>query len=348
MAKVLTVIFGAGASFDCRSEYQMRNVTYPRLPLTNGLFIVPEDNSALSHQANEILSRYKGASFFGQLYLREARYRKGLSFENFLKEELKKCSQDALRNIREIPFCLRELVGHYSSKVTAKFHHTDYTNLLYYLENKSDFDKVVLITLNYDDLLDSAIETVSHLRLDILDEFISPKSKWCYVKLHGSINWVKRLKKKAIKELYPEHEEKNALTLIDPESPLVGNADIAPSRGNYTIGSNESEEYLYPVMVLPFGQDKKHICPAKHFNSMVPLVQESQELWVVGNSMQDSDVRDILKENGKSIKKIIVVDKFDNDKSKEELAIRIDEAFGRVVPRRDLNDGFHKFVEGLR
>ena len=61
-------------------------------------------------------------------------------------------------------------------------------------------DRVAFVTLNYDTLLDKRLEI--HAPINAMSDYVSTTRKWSLVKLHGSVDWGRRL---ANQDDYPEH-----------------------------------------------------------------------------------------------------------------------------------------------
>jgi len=196
MSGILTIIFGAGASFDCRPEYQHAQ-GLPRLPLTDSLFLTsPRDASEFGEQKRNILGHYERASALGYNFHRQ-QPSGTKSLEEFLKDPIHRKRPNLLRNVREVPFFLRELIGQQSLSIKSRFGQTDYSVLLYHLE-KSRYEKIILITLNYDLLLDWALENVAQMRLVDLESYVGHQERWYYLKYHGSVSWVRYINKSKV------------------------------------------------------------------------------------------------------------------------------------------------------
>jgi hypothetical protein len=58
---------------------------------------------------------------------------------------------------------------------------------------EAGFEKVLFVSLNYDLLLDSALERYGGEEFEDIDSYISVARKWSFVKPHGSANWARIL-----------------------------------------------------------------------------------------------------------------------------------------------------------
>ena len=350
MAKTLVVIFGAGASHGCRPEYEVVSGYKVRIPLTNGLFRVPNANHSAIEEARNILLKYSGADVVGSLFERGYRKKPELSLEDYLKELIAGKNENRIRNVREVPFYLRELIGTLCKHIRQEYRQTDYTLLIDYLDN-SDYEKIVLITLNYDLLLDWALRDVVHWRAEDMDSYLAHQGKWYYIKLHGSINWIKMLDRRKLRDKC-KGTELELLTSFDPNEDFVHSLPIQfnDNQYSYSLGSGY-ETLLFPVMVLPFGQEKKHICPENHIEKIKPLLQEAEDFWIIGNSMQDSDICDLLSKNAVSAKNVQIIDKPANPVQRKQSIKRVTNCFssrdGKGLDPMYFDLGFHGYVEQL-
>lgn len=344
MSKILTVIFGAGASFDCQNIYnaQSRRV---RIPLTNGLFTVPDiDVVHFGHQ-KEILKKYKGADVVGHLFERQKT--SGIkNLEEFLRDLLKTGTDNTKKNLRQIPFYLRELIGDFGEMVRDEFRQSDYINLIHYLDI-SRYGKIILITLNYDLLLDWALENALHANLTTFDSYLGHQNRWFYLKYHGSVNWFYEIKG----NLSPGSTRKEKLDWlceIQPNSDILKEAEKKISKGHYELSSDSGFKFLfYPIMVLPNAEEKSHICPDNHIEAVRPFLNECEDFLVIGNSMQDLDIMELLKREARKAKKVFVVDRIVERERANELNHRVYLAFPRAEIQSELEIGFANFVTNL-
>ncbi len=347
--RVLTVIFGAGASYDCREEYHANTLVFRdsvRFPLTNELFKVPNGKINAVSRMKKILKTYRGAGMIGRLYSKMP----NISLEDFLKNLKNEKSPNLKRNLRQVPLYFRELVGMFGEEVNEQFDfQTYYANLIHFLEI-STYKKIVLITLNYDLLLDSALETVVGLKRTSLDSYIGHQDRWYFVKLHGSIDWVKKLEDSVLtarQKRSPGATDLEFLMSFDPDTDdYIREAPTRFEDANFSYRTSPTNgNWLYPVMVVPFGQEKKHICEDDHIEAIKPLLAECEDFLIVGNSMRDTDICSLLKERAAAAKRVLIVDDYSPD-DRAALQKRVRECLPNARQEESAN-GFHSFIDKL-
>jgi|GEM_PF-2038294 len=339
MPKILTVIFGAGASFDCQNHYQFPN-KFPRIPLTNGLFTIPPSDVPHFNHQREILKKYKGADVIGHLFERQ-KTGGTQNLELFLKELLKKGSDDTKKNLLQIPFYLRELIGDFGELVRSEFRQSDYVSLIHFL-NLSDYEEIVLITLNYDLLLDWALESVIHANFRSFDSYvnIARKNKWHYLKFHGSVNWVYEIDRGY------QPGNKDALDWLCDGIPKTNLLNESTKAICNCYGIQEGTNLLYPIMVLPNAEQKMHICPNEHIDVVRPLLNKCQDFMIIGNSMQDLDIAELLKAEAKIASRVLIVDRMESQQQ-AHMHFRISNILPRARIEAELDLGFSNFCTTL-
>lgn len=172
----LLVVLGAGASYDCASDQVIRT---PGLkpPLAVELFHT---------RFSAILNRYP---FAQQLApdIRVAINSGAVALETYLRDELRDSTHDHLRRrYPAIPLYLQHLLWEVSNQYTD--HPDNYDRLL---TEALRLDRITIVTLNYDTLLDSRLaidRPLTHLR-----DYVNWDNRWSLVKLHGSANWGQRV-----------------------------------------------------------------------------------------------------------------------------------------------------------
>lgn len=315
--KTLTVLFGAGASNDCHPKYGTSSEPLPQLPLTQNLFHTDGAFDRLNGFKNYALRKYPGASAVGKLYTNNS----AQGLEQFLRENLDSGDPNKKRQVYQTKFFLREYIGLMSEYVQTELAATNYVNLINLFSSMKEFKKVLLITTNYDLLLDYYLKEFLHWDFRGWNDYLGPnhnghQNKWFYIKLHGSVNWRKKIEKKLLDEpmrkagcssienmpLYdPEAvlsaegtrevvDLLNSVHLLRPES-ILDNGRWVKHRYEYDI--RDANFVSAPLMVLPHDK-KEHICDESHFNKAKELIKNTQELWVIGNSLADPHLQELV------------------------------------------------------
>ena len=96
--------------------------------------------------------------------------------------------------------------------------------------------------------------------------------------------------------------------------------------------------FRYPIMVLPHAAEKKHICPDEHISAITPILETCEEVWIIGNSMNDGDIVDLMKKT-KNVSRIKIVDAEISKEQRNHHQYRIKQCF----PRADIQQQYMTF-----
>ena len=336
--KTLTVIFGAGASHDCIVKHNRKPLPtknfVAKLPLTDDLFDI--------EGYQPILSAYRGAEAVGHIYKRNRSVNKKETLEEYLKTLFKNSPDKNLHmNIRQVSFYLRNVIGNICTDVREQFGQTAYMDVVDYMAS-SDYSKIVLITLNWDLLLDWALYDRAGFRYKSLDSYVNHDDRWHYIKLHGSVNWIKRVRMGDLSGKKTD-EPLDLITSVDPNGPIVKGAEFQfDNNFHYSDGAY----FRYPIMMLPHAEEKKHICPPNHLEAILSILEECEEFWVIGNSMKDVDITSLLKGVCKKASRIKIVDAPISPNEKNAHKYRIQQCFLKADFQRQYIS-FKQFAEKI-
>jgi len=206
--KTLTVVIGAGASHDCAaSGAEVQNDLRP--PLTSELF-------GSRPSFNAILKNYPRVQALSDEL--RTKLGRGETVESLLRSFSEETSLVLKKQYWEIPYYLQELLGevskNYVQSGTTKF------STLFRSIMKSDLEKVLFLTLNYDRFLEKAISDVSGHKFLALSDYFPPHDKWALLKIHGSVDWGREI-------LNFSTKWRNATAVLDVLSELTLSDDIA-------------------------------------------------------------------------------------------------------------------------
>lgn len=336
MNDILTVIFGAGASYDCVVSYSRDPNNKSSIPLTDKLF---------DTRYYEILDKYPGARGIGQVFKRKAFRDRNLTLEQYLRELLTKTDdKDLQTNVGQIPLYLRELIGEAGKETLDRQGSTGYEELIDHLAGLQ-YKTIILITLNWDLLLDRALQNRVHMRFvnHDMSSYLGHRKRWYLIKFHGSVNWVKKL---PFGKISSKGDPLETVTSLDPNGSLIKNTPTEfLDDFRFTDGSN----FFFPVMVLPHDQQKIHICPDSHYQILKSFLPKCQELWIIGNSMRDQDIVEVIERYARSVKHLKLVDYFQDQHGDlaNDYEDRIRRRFFQEAGLVRCYDGFRRFVEEL-
>ena len=328
----LIVVLGAGASKDCASPNIGKNNDYSP-PLVTELF-------SGSNSFRSILDFYpfaQSAAAEIRLALKDSK-----SLEECIRTEFKE-SKDIYdkRKFLELPLYLQDLLWTVGRNYTT--FPDNYDLLIRYC---FDLDDVIFITLNYDLLLDNRLSNYDEL--DSLDSYISQSRKWSLVKLHGSVNWARKVKnsldgldlggKVNMLKVFRRFGENLEVDEIN---------DIILRQGDVEAMRTDANTALYyPALSVPVGSDDELICPKGHLEFLEKKLSEleSLNLLLIGYSGYDREVLKLLKVSGKKVNSILAVN--GSEESGRKLIFTISQALSFIPTENMVYKGtFNDFVQ---
>lgn len=334
MAKNLTIILGAGASHSLNPGGKVLDNQGYRPPLTKDIF-------GKNREFRIILRSFPLAEILASDIDRQLRQNKpGVGLEQILEsyeKELKNGKNNLItRQFLQIPLYLNELFGKISTGFTSQ---PDEYNTLVNLTLKS-LDGVLFLTLNYDNLLE--IPLSKNYGVDFSKEKHYINEKWRLVKLHGSINWYKEFSSR--KEQEPTDAKYFDLLKTSTLPLSLENSFTLTSMNGY------GRRYfgrvpVYPAITVPVNGKYDINCPELHQKAARDFLSTCNNYLIVGTSGNDRDLFDMLKDNAKS-GKVLVVGKEENDtgKTREKFMTAVPQ-FQRNISIYFHNRGFSEFVD---
>ena len=233
MKKSALIIFGAGASYDCVPKDLPEGIPSDRPPLTNELV-----------SSNKLLDRYPSASSeiarirhevgkgrYLEEVLSEYRTRSKTikhtktfldDFTKYLAHRFKECSQNYMKTASNYEILIRGLV-------------------------ESEIEPV-LVTFNYDTLLEEAIRRVTRQVGAYRNMTEYTQCEFPVVKIHGSWNWVRG------------------------ESGIEVNDEVV----------NDKSVTSSVVLGLPYDSDKTVVCPVEHIQFVRDRLCSIDVIIVIG------------------------------------------------------------------
>ena len=326
----LLVIMGAGASFDAlRSDQE-------RPPLASQLFDTSYDGIQRQFPA---VDRLRDTI--------QTRMSEGRTIENILGTFVASPSPDLQAQVFQIPVYLKSLLGQFTAARPGM-----YDSLITLIQEREL--KATFVTLNYDTLLDEAIERAYSIDTPIqsIESYIdrSGVRNWNYIKLHGSVNWGHvtsishtkegdwpgyRTSDTSMQEYlavidvhrrYGTHENDGNIVLLDENDALVSDG-----------------RFVYPALAIPTDRKNEVMCPADHLGVLRSALQSDPAVLVVGNQGLDADLMGVLEESAVRGSKtpFRVVDPDDNGKPRSRFARALGRSRFSIQPAAQ----FREFVE---
>jgi len=294
MSVNLTVILGARASRG--SVEHQRTSEHPVVPpVTKEIFATRFDH--ISKRYEDVKSVTVGIS---------AELESGRSIEDFLKEHLGTYSNyEPLpsfqkRQLNQFPLYLQDLFSYISQELKISTLYSRFVNYLF----RKDI-KITFLTLNYDLLLDYAIEQVEGIKFVDFGGYIRSPDKWILIKLHGSVNWFRQIRnysqagntreswKSIVKNMNVLKDLDDDLKLLDLDNKFKeGFAGNIP---------------YYPALAIP-NTDYQPIYPSdSHKKLLEERLKECENFLIIGFSAYDQDMLKLLNDNVKNVRKLLIV-----------------------------------------
>lgn len=266
--KRLTVLLGAGASYDCANASSTINLDW-RPPLARELF-----NIAHRKAFEPLLRSFAGARFLSA-ELAELSLDSSFSIESQLREYSVHPDTRIREHYLDIPRYLRQLILTCTSRYTPT--PGSYLRLVKALLADSPHD-VLFITLNYDDLLERALLLLDE-RLSFLNvnQYVLPGRRVLVCKVHGSVDWVV--------QMTPHKVGADTVHYKLPKRPW-----------QITMSHQALQLDQYPVITPPLtGKSLDDFaCPEQHVQVIPDFLPTCEKFLFVGTSGLDDNVLHLI------------------------------------------------------
>lgn len=328
----LFVILGAGASHDCAPQERIDAAGeqyWP--PLTSGLFSPGPVGFA------PILAKYPLAKAAAAEL---ASATSAVSIETQLRERYRDSVHEHDKRIfRGILPYLQELLYEVSLKFTPfpQNYELLVTKLLRLKE-------IVFVSLNYDLLLDTALAAADPRKSGMQWYIRHEHRNWTLIKLHGSVDWGQEL-------LEPRGEADfiapEAETSLVPKIKLRSGS-LSQMRGLLPGASRRYNKLnlFFPALAAPVGRADELVCPRAHVAFLKKRLAETQpmHLLIIGYSGIDREVVSLIRESGRGIKTLTIVDK--DAEAARSVAERLAEEGVGSEDTKLADGGFNDWIHG--
>lgn len=325
--KKLVIVLGAGASHSQNPDPKQRDNQNYRPPLAKEIF------STIGSFA-DILHKYPPAETLASAINAQLRQnREGVGLEQILKQYEERLSngEDSpiTRQFLHIPPYLNDLFGEISQHFT--YQPDEYNILVGSSLDKTDH--VLFLTMNYDTLLELPLSQSSHEAIDFSKhkDYISDP-KWTLAKIHGSTNWYR-----AFNSFQVVHNSEDYVRNLKQQSinlPLGDEIVMFPIPGHQKIVDGATP--LYPAITVPVDGKYDLNCPPEILSKAKEFLADCNNYLIIGTSGRDQDLLDLLKDNAKG-GKILIVGR------EEDHTIKARENFMQHIPQfTNFDKYFHK------
>jgi len=249
-------------------------------PLARELFDIEH------HDAHwQVLYLYPGARWLTQQLAR----RIGAG-DFYLEAELRSFAEHRdpqIRNMfKHIPPYLRDLLKRSSDSYTQE--PGSYIALVYQLLSQVP-QEVLFLVLNYDNLLEKALVGLdSSYRFNKMSDYVAPDRQAKVVKLHGSINWFKRI---GSQRLWLELVE-----LLDIFEKAVEKEIEVIDHVIHVLEHRDNLGFFYPILTAPLAGKSTldFVSPESHINAAKEFLGTCKKFLIIGTSGRDEDLLSLL------------------------------------------------------
>jgi len=276
---MLTVIFGAGASYDSNPSTPPGTSagSADRPPLANELF-------ARRSTFEQLLDDYPEVAAIAGEFRSVAQ--RGSDVEEYLEALYDRSAhdRDLLCQLAAVRFYISSAIPFGVQHWSAQAHGvTNYRLLLERLRSRSlsTHDVGSLLTFNYDYLLDEAWSHTYHHDIESIDSYVDHQDAPVLLHLHGSTNWYRPITNPGM--LGNVFTPKQAIAKFpDLHFGDIGyRSERNPS--GISIANDERFQYGVPALTVPVRSKSHFECPERHINTMLrEVLPATTKALVVG------------------------------------------------------------------
>ena len=277
------VILGAGASHDVHGDGSLIINNDYQPPLAAELFDIANHSAYYN-----VLHPYPGARALAQQLAPIVKSGQ-ISIENELLRYSKHQSPQIQLQYKHIPPYLRDLIYLSSTQYTTV--PSSYSQLVHQLLAEYPHDILFLI-LNYDNLLESALQLFDHAEFYFRDitHYVHSERKASVVKLHGSINWFRNITSN------PNIGWIDAVNRFDIFQQVRENELIVSDIITTVANEKINQYWTYPVLTAPLASKdvSNAVCPRSHVEVAKEFLSSCQKFLIIGTSGLDDDLLSII------------------------------------------------------
>lgn len=346
-------VFGAGASANClfgEGKNQLKLSAW-RPPLGNELFAARFDALIMKYPGlKNILPKFES---------------QGNDIEAILENDWQLLM--AGRNIEltaqhmQLQFFLQELFEIISKTCDEQYFRYSLPSLFIQtlFNKKQASNKPVIVSFNYDSILENAIEKHLKINFNHTDQYIKPDttSPFMFFKPHGSWNWGWAFDRLATKEAgddIPGWLYRNNISPAELYYGLLGKdmlvADgwglearnhphdigkITPNKNKIIIGAKPGQ--YFPALLLPYRDKDEFVMPYQHQLRMEMIMPNIEELVLIGWKGNEKLFNKKLQANAKAVKRIVIANP-DAEAVKAELSKYLKLDSYEVVVAKDFEE----------
>ena len=198
------------------------------------------------------------------------------------------------------------------------------------------------MTLNYDLLLEQAIEAVTTASIGDLRDYVDPKQKWMLVKLHGSVNWATRVVGGMEGASGTPDGVLSVVRALPVGQAIAGRLEVIDHHSDrWDIDAGRARDLLYPAIAVPV-EDKHEVCPADHLDELRSFLEDCENFLFIGVSGRDMDLLELLGDSVKVGRETTIVSWSEPGKVYSRIQAEAPQLFRRGD--NSLEGGFSQFI----
>jgi len=132
------------------------------------------------------------------------------------------------------------------------------------------------VSFNYDTLLEDALESTVGLKIDGMSRYLS--SDYLVAKLHGSINWIHRIKGPAIELSGMETDIASRVIDKAPQLDVNPPIDLAPHFPLARWGNDA----IIPALSVPVATKSVYECPPEQQQALLEVLPDVDRVLMIG------------------------------------------------------------------
>lgn len=341
--KKLCIVIGAGASMDAASEILVQDHRVDidwQPPVTDALF---EPRASFSEILSHHQTRVQGLISYlrNRLAIRVSNAQPNTSLEKELGLVYRSKNFDQKQELKYLTYYLWDLF----KEISMRYLKSGPSNYDYLVRAVLSRDiEVMFLVLNYDLFLEDSLKKLrTGLQFSKKGDYMPEGERWRLIKLHGSVNWGKKLIKPVNTGFGLPSREIDNLDLglgLEQEITFV---HLTGSTRHVPEGSGQS---LYPVLAVPVEEKYDFLCPSEHIEEAKRFLGQCGNFLVVGCSLKDGSIRDLFRNNVRVARMLMIVNGNPQASSMALGELQMMPAFngGKVWPESAYGGGFNEFL----
>jgi hypothetical protein len=139
-----------------------------------------------------------------------------------------------------------------------------------------DNQPVCVVTFNYDQLIEHALNGAGITTAQLSDYIASPRFK--LFKVHGSIRWVRYIR---AKELPIDQQQWTATNLVIENVAALDFSDDFAIASSYPSGFNDNK-LVAPAIAIPLEDKTAFECPSDHLDLLKKILPQTDRFLIIG------------------------------------------------------------------